>query len=356
MTPIIFTRPVFAVAGRRYDWGDVLLASLLWGEWARLEAEVHEGIACAKRSEALDAPPPADALDEAATAFRYERDLIRAQAMYTWLETRGLTVKEWLDYVRRLVLRRDSPEALRDAVARYPVNEVEVIDLIPIEGFCSGRFNRLAQKLAGRAAIFDRITAEPGDTTSAEDGEVRDLVESVRPGVAERALPDLSPDVSRERLTMLARLELSFWRFRDAALNARALADRVRLHRLDWIRFNCRTLALANSQAAREAAMCLREDGAGLADVAAMARAPLRETCFCVDELDTGVREHFLGARPGELLGPMPMRGEFVLFEVVDKVAPSQDDPEIRRRAEDAIMHGAVSREIHQRVTWEFPM
>jgi hypothetical protein len=356
MTETIFTRPVFAVGGRHYDWGDVVLASLLWGEWARLEAEVHEGIACAKRSEALEAPLPADALDEAAAAFRYERDLISAQAMYTWLETRGLTVKGWLDYIRRLVLRRDSPEALRDAVARYPVSEVEVIELIPVEGFCSGRFDRLARKLAGRAAAFDRMISEAGDTAPAEEGEVRELVESVPPGAAERALSDLSPDLSRERLTTLACLELGFRRFRDATLSARALADRVSLHRLDWIRFSCRALALPNGQAAREAAMCLREDGAGLADVAAMARAPLRETCFCVDELDAGLREHFLGARPGELLGPMPMRGEFVLFEVVDKVVPSQDDPEIRRRAEDAIMRSAVSREIHQRVTWEFPM
>lgn len=354
MTQPIFTRPVFAVGGRHYDWGDVVLASLLWGEWARLKAEVHEGIACTKRSEALDASPPADVLDAAAAAFRYERDLISAQAMYTWLETRGLTVKAWLDYIRRLVLRRDSPEALRDAAARYPVSEVEVIELIPVEGFCSDRFDGLAQKLAGRAAAFDRMTSEAGGT-AAEEGEVRELVESVPPGAAERALPDLSPDLSRERLTTLACLEVGFRRFRDAALSARALADRVSLHRLDWIRFSCRALALPNGHAAREAAMCLREDGAGLAEVAAMARAPVRETCFCVDELDAGLREHFLGARPGELLGPLPIRGEFVLFEVVDKVVPSQDDPEIRRRAEDAVMRSSVSREIHERVTWEFP-
>jgi hypothetical protein len=236
------------------------------------------------------------------------------------------------------------------------VSEDEVIELIPVEGFCSGRFDQLARKLAGRAAAFDRMTADAGATAAPEEGDIRQLVESVPYGATERALPDLSPSLSRARLTSLARLEVAFRRFRDATLSARALADRVRLHRLDWIRFNCRALALPNGEAAREAAMCLREDGAGLADVAAMASAPLRETCFCVDDLDAGLREHFLGARPGELLGPMPMRGEFVLFEVVDKVVPSQDDPEIRRRAEEAIMRSAVSREIHQRVTWEFPM
>jgi hypothetical protein len=356
MTEAIFTRPVFAVGGRHYDWADVVLASLLWGEWARLKAEVREGIACTKRSEALEVSPPADVFDAAAAEFRYQRDLVTAQAMYAWLEKRGLTVKAWLEYIRRLVLRRDSAEALRDAAARYPVSDVEVIDLIPVEGFCSGSFDRLAQKLAGRAAAFDRMTAEPGGTATAEENEVRELVESVLPGAAECALVNLSPDLTRERLTTLACLEVGFRRFRDATLSARALADRVSLHRLDWIRFSCRALALPNSQAAREAAMCLREDGAGLADVAAMARAPLRETRFCVDELDAGLREHFLGARPGELLGPMPMRGEFVLFEVVDKVVPSQDDPEIRRRAEDSVMRSAVRDEIHQRVTWEFPM
>jgi hypothetical protein len=356
MTETIFARPVFAVAGRRYEWSDVALASILWGDWAKLETEVREGIACAKRSEELGTSPPADMLDAAAAMFRYERDLVSAQAMYAWLEARALTVKAWLDYVRRLVLRRDSPDVVLDAAARYPATEAEVFELIPVDAFCSGHFDRIARKLAGRAAAFDRVTGDAGDVAAADNGEIRKMVESVSAGAAERAIPDLSPELSRERLAALARLELGFQRFRSKMITGRAVADRVTLHALDWMRFNCRTLALPDEQAAREAALCLREDGVALCDVATMAHARLRDTRFYVHEVDAALREHFLGAQRGELLGPLPTGGEFVLFEIVDKVPPREDDPEIRHRAEEAVLRSALTYEIDQRVRWEFPM
>ncbi|HEY3068155.1 MAG TPA: hypothetical protein VGL09_20365, partial [Methylomirabilota bacterium] len=42
---------IFAAGGRTYDWGDVLLAAKLSGDWRDLETEIREGLACLARAE-----------------------------------------------------------------------------------------------------------------------------------------------------------------------------------------------------------------------------------------------------------------------------------------------------------------
>ncbi len=61
------TKPVFRTGRDEYCWDDVLLASVGWGEWAALERETREGLACLRHIQAGAAaggaslPPSAEA-------------------------------------------------------------------------------------------------------------------------------------------------------------------------------------------------------------------------------------------------------------------------------------------------------
>jgi hypothetical protein len=48
------------------------------GQWPAFEQRLAQGLACIARADAEDALPSEEALDAAATAFRYDRDLIAA--------------------------------------------------------------------------------------------------------------------------------------------------------------------------------------------------------------------------------------------------------------------------------------
>jgi hypothetical protein len=157
-------------------------------------------------------------------------------------------------------------------------------------------------------------------------------------------------------MVTLARLEPAFARFRERVLTPGAIRDAISAHHLDWIRLDCRALSFPDHQIAQEALLCMREDGAELAEVGQAARSTVHEARFFLDETDAGSRHAFLSATRGDLLGPLPNNGGFSLFRVHDKVLPSAEDPAVRRRAEQDALNRAVQQEINNRVRWQISL
>lgn len=248
---------------------------------------------------------PADAsdseLDEAGARFRYERGLVAAEELEAWLDRWDLTVREWREYLRRSLTRSG---ALTGSDTAKEVDE----RLVWAEAVCSATLERLAQELAAKAAV--------GEALSETD------------------------------------LDRAYERFVAEAVTPEALASSLEIRKVDWIRVDCRTLLLASEPAAREAALCVRDDGMALAEVSAQAGVEMREHSLYLEDAAGELGQALLSARTGELLGPLPLADRFALVLVDDKVEPTLDDPEILRRVQEAVRRRAIEREVVNRVTW----
>jgi len=120
---------IFCVGSEEYRWDDVILAAKLRGDWAGLEKELCEGMACVKRMDEAEEEIDAEELESAANDFRYERDLVTAEEAEAWLKQWNLTAEAWMDYIRRWVLRRKWADELAEIVARFPVTRISGISL-----------------------------------------------------------------------------------------------------------------------------------------------------------------------------------------------------------------------------------
>ena len=226
--------------------------------------------------------------DEAETRFRYDRNLVAADEMEAWLERWGLTVGEWRDYLRGTLANDERG------------NWVAAV--------CSGTLERTAQDLAARAAAADAVDE--------------------------------------------ADLDEAYDRFLASAVTPEVLRSVLEARKADWIRVDCRTLVLPSEAAAREAALCVRDDGMALAEVAAQAGVEMREHSLYLEDAADELGKALLSARTGELLGPVALADRFALVLVDDKVEPTLDDPEILRRVQEAARRRAIEREVVNRVTW----
>ena len=351
---------VFAVGREQYRWADVVLAARLWGDWADLEAEARELAACAKQSQVTGEHPAPEAVSSAAATFRYERDLITAQETEAWLTDWGLTPQAWMDYIKLCVLRRQWSGRTADLIARYPASDEEMEPILRTAGICSGYMQRFARRLAGRAAVHASLAAKgevPADAleTPPEWGVTLAPWQALSrvPCLPCQALPGFTPERCQEATEAIARLEVSFGRFRERVLTRKAITECIGAHQLDWIRLRCQSLACDTETTAREAALCLREDRRELHEVATESKATCRTVRFSLHQIqDVTLRDRFLCARSGELLGPLKVDGAFVLILVDEKVMPSEHDPEVRRLAEESVLDAAVASEVHHRVRW----
>jgi hypothetical protein len=340
----LFGHPVFEVDGETFYWEDVVLDALRRGKWTRLVGEVSDSLAAL---EAADQGPEdsefEEAVDDAAQEFRYERDLVTAQEMEDWLKLRGVGVREWMEFIRRNTLKTRSGTRRKSGAVRVPGDDAAVGDELRVELICSGLGEEWAGELGERAAA----AAAAAEATMPESGT--DVLGRAPPS----PLPEgLSPERAGERLAVLDRVERGLQEFARSVLTAEAIRREISHRHTEWIRVDCRAIAFTDEAEAREAAFCLREDGLELDEVAATARAPVAESRFYLDDLEPDFRAVFLASRPVELLGPMLFEGAHTLIRVVDKVMPSEQDPEIRRRAEAAVLSRALAEQGSRRVRW----
>jgi hypothetical protein len=343
---VLTGEPVFVTGGRTYFWEDVILAGAAWGEWTRLEGALRRRVAWLARAAAENAAPTREELDAAITRFRYERNLISAQETRDWLARWDLRPDDWFDYLRRQLVQARAPNDGWDAADETPLSTP--LRALYVDAVCSGVLEQLARDLALRAAslALDASTAvddaDPDLVPWLEDDTV--LQSACRLGV--------SPARGRERLALLAQGEWSYNALRVRALNPPALTREVATHALEWTQVACETVTFDDQAAAREALLCLRVDGRTLREVAAAANRSATSERVYLDE-GSSVADMLLGAREGDVIGPVASDQRFLVIAVHDRVPASCDDPAIIRRAEASILSRLAASELVPAIKWQ---
>lgn len=309
--PTVAQRPAFSVDTRTWAWGDVLRWALESGRFTAVEDETREGIACLAAAD-LDGGLDDATVTRAAAEYRRRRRLLSAEEAEAWLHRWGIGVGAWMDYVARSVARQRVGDAAAAARA-HPVGGDTVASRLWSTAVCSGAVARFGDELAARVAAQAALTGAGGATG------------------------DLQQDYER---------------FRRHAVTARALQRQLETHALDWLRVDCEVVLCATVDAAREAVLCLRNDGMSPAEVAVQAGAEHSRRSALLEEFADELRPLLLGAAPGTVVGPAPLDGHVAVLLVTAKREPSLDDERLRALAERSVAEAALDRALGEHVRW----
>lgn len=311
---------MFTIEDREFGWDEIVIAAHVWGEWQPFVETTRQSLACLRLANRTGQMPPADEMREAATAFRYAHNLISAEDARNWLARWEVKIEDWMNYLRGQSLQERWATRLGEIVAANPVSDREVSQVIKVHAVCADKLGEWAVRLAGRAATASHFGSFDGC--------------------------DQSPR------NLIARIETEFERQRQQAITPKLIETKIADHRLDWIRFDCRYVWFGEERIAREAALCVTEDGLTLEEVAYGARGIVQHWNFYLDEIEASARPHFLAARKGDWLGPIRMMEGFPFFAIEAKTMPVADDSETRERAEQAIIAGLMEQAMNERVKW----
>jgi hypothetical protein len=314
----MLAHPVFSVGETDYRWRDVVAWARWRGQWAQLEDEIHAGLAVSRQAARLEWKPDPQQLRRVARQFRYKHRLIAADDLASWLHRWGVTAPQWTTWLRQQLLREayaDPPIDLSDE----PAAAATVEALLWPAGVFSGRLANWAREVARRAAVgavSGRASASPRD--AAEESAV----------------------------------ESAYREFCDAAATPRALQAAVTANRQGWTRIEYGWVKLASAEAAREALLCLREDGAELDTVADLAGVTVEQHALLAEQLDILLRQRFLSAVPGDVVDPVVDDTSYAVAVVTAKEPPTTEDPAVRARAAATVAEQAVRRAVEDLVRW----
>jgi hypothetical protein len=214
--------PAFTVHAREYDWLDVFLGAMVRGDWEGFARRLVGGFACAAEAWETGAWPSAAAIDDAATAFRYDHDLLTVEETTAWLEQAGLDLEEWTEHLARQILFDTWTGRLDEVLARHRPDVEVSVEALAAEGLGTRSFSRFASTLAGRAAVGSATAHQAEGAESVPAGDI-DAVSDAH----QEWLAALDPADVRTRLGHLARVETGFADAIQAATTSHALRLQV---------------------------------------------------------------------------------------------------------------------------------
>ena len=306
--------PIFSLGDHRFDWSDVKVAAAVWGDWQDVERRARQGLAALRFLEADEREIEAERLEAASDDFRERRNLISAEEMTAGLDERGLDADEWIAVIERSLARERCAAEMDEIVATYPVEKEEIDAIAECESFCSGGADSAAWKLAAVAAF----------------------------AAAKGALEAPATENDAERESRNGRLAALIEELCAGAVTPDAVERMVELHRLDWTTVDCRLAAFGDEDAAREAALCVLEEGEDLAAIAESAGSRLDRSRFVLEDLPAELRQRLLSAEKGKLVGPIVLADRPTLLIVDDKRAPDAGETTVRERAERRLVDAAI--------------
>ena len=324
-----------------------ITALALWRLLAPSLATTAHRLACAAHARRAGIEVAGADLQSASEQFRRVRGLRSAGATEAWMASWGVSVEAFTDYLEREALRgllRDQVPAGTedDVVWDAPLREALWPDAV-FGGEASGWCHRLAARLA----VAHERSGEPGLPASLFDPA---------------AAPGLAPDALRvwiDRLDLphtwfdrLITLESAYARFSETVLTPARMDALMRARWDTLFMLDFEMGRFATEAAAREACLCVTEDGSTIERVCAMAGGKFHQGRVMLGDVPEGMRARALSATSGTLMPVFAWNNDYAVCRVLGKSEPSLDDPKTRAIVSEAVLEDAVRPLVRQHITW----
>ncbi len=320
------------------------------GELEPVWKELLRIVAAEEKADEEELEMDDSAIDQAAETFRYEHDLITAEETEQWLDERGLTLNDFSEYFVRHYWG-DALDDTEPAAVDYASAPNELRELLVVELILSGELDRIAKRLSWRVA-GSREPGRNGLDPEVVTAEEKRLLE--RTGFDENHLTAWLQAMNRDHKWFSNALEIeALYRQRsEALLNKQACEHEVAALRLPLTRFELETVELDSLDAAREALLCVRDDGMSMEEVATEGRYPYRRAELLLEDLPEDLQQKFLSVSSGEILEPIARGEGFYICRVIEKAEPKADDDAVRARAERSILERHFSELTTKHIQW----
>ena len=348
----IDSKVVFVCEGRSFTGRDVMDAAHFRGEVEPEWNNLLRLLAAERRADEQNIEFDGDTIDAAAEQFRYQHDLITAEETERWLAGRGLSLGDFSAYFVRHYWSGKWDDVAAETVDYFSA-PAEIRKLLLDELILSGKLDRMAERLGRRLSSKYATGGTSPEPVAIEEERTRFLE---RQGIRSEEMPVWLERLGRDDdwLRETLALEATYRRSLGALLSHEARQRQFADLRLPLTRFEVEMIELDTLDAAREALLCVRDDGMSMEEVAAEGRYPYRHPEILLEDLPEDLQCKFLGVRPGDIVEPIARGDSFHLCRIVRKEEPNLDDPVVRERADQCILDRHFSdlaiRYIHWRI------
>lgn len=346
---------VCACGGKEYNVRDAIDAALFRAELESVWKEFLSSVAAEEQAKKSQLDPDYGAIEEMAELFRYEHDLITAEETEQWLADRGLTLEDFSDYFARRCWRTALERNVLPDDAELVFASAELRELFTIELIFSDELDCLTTELTWRLAAQAANGTADVDPKEISDERQQFLDRNkINGSKLKRWLNRIGRD--EQWLEETLAMEVTYRRVCETVLTEQGRQKQLAMLRMPLTRFEAEVIEVESSDAAREALMCIREDGMSMEQVATEARYPYRRTAFRYEDVPNELQQKFWSIGAGALLEPLPRGDGFELYRIIKKSEPELGDTIVQERIDERLLERHFSALVRDFVQMRLPV
>jgi len=227
-------------------------------------------------------------------------------------------------------------------------------DLLRVELLLGGEFDRIATRLSWRIASLHCANGE--SASDRIEAERRRFFERFQLDDTHLAQWLAGLGCDETWLDEMFALESVYGRECEMLLTMQTRERTLRRLRLPLTRLDLEMMEVESREVAREAFLCVSEDGLSMAEVASDGRYPYRRAEVVLEDLPAQTQHQLLGAAAGEVLEPILQGDGFQLVRLIRKIEPDLSNAEVSQRVERQILENHFSELAAKWVRWMIPL
>ncbi len=345
-------KQVFCVGPEAFLVRDLVDAAWFRGDFEPVWREFLRRRACELAAAESERELDEDAVSAEAQTFRYDHDLITAEETENWLAERGLTLGDFSDYFARAYWGATGGGSPNVEEVPFFAAPPEVQGEFYSHLIFSGELGRMATRLSRRLAAVAAGQAKP--TAEEIEREERAFIERTKAGSASEWCTTRGRDEAWTK--KMSFYEATFRHVCDSVLSPQARQREVGSLRLQLTMFDLEILEVDTPDAAREVALCVREDGMAMEEIAEEGRYPFWREERVLEDFAPEVQQQYLSVAPGKVLEPSLNGGPYRVCRIMGRREPDPDDPAMQRRIEQRLLDRHFADAVLQHVRWSLSL
>jgi hypothetical protein len=339
-------RTVLRVDRRKLTFGEGLLAGRLGGADRSAFDRLARRVACTKLAEAEGVGISHQQRQRGFDAWRRRRGLISGDDYRDMLSEWDVDRAVVLAYIDRCLCFDVFADRLEEALRDHEPQLAEALFVLPDELLFEGEWGAVVESVALHLVAGP---LPPGEDAAVLEREIlsgsglagRDVLETAR-----RIL-----GVSAEEADRLVKGEVAFRHHRRSALSHDRLERELRRRGFELETLQLHVVRSDDLDVANELRSCVTLDGEPLERVAARTGLSCeREVVLFKDLKHSTLGLQAAGTPPRGAIGPIAVSGGFAVGQLLERLAPTLDRPEVRSFLEDRLIRRELGPEVARRV------
>ncbi len=336
---------IFSCGGASFAPAHILTAAAFWGELDEHYVESRGRRLALKRAREEGIEISDEELQARSERFRREFGLRTARATEIWMAARGVTVDAFTDFLERdaalAMLGGDSASTSR----KHPARDQETMAVLWSDAVFTGAGDVWSRRLAVRAAAARDVAEGAGIPASIFDTLGGDVNDGMLPWLEYFGL-------DAAWFTRLRVIDAAFAHFSSVVQTPARLESALRARWDALIALELELSGFPTDSAAREALLCVTEDGMSLDDICREAGGHYNKGALLLGELPAAVRAQALSTPVGSMLPVFPWGERMVLCRLLGKSEPSLDDPRVNEVLRATVLDEALQPLLKRHIAW----